>query len=284
MTGRAWPRAAALCALGAAAVIAPGPLPAAAQTQSIQGTVVDDAEERPLEAVEVILYDSAGTARDETLTDEDGAFSLAVPDPGEWVVGTSLIGYAEFRSDPVPVVFGERVTVEVRLDVRAVPLEPLVVTDRGDHLSRVIRDFYRRARSRSSFGYFVTREDIERRRPLQATDVFRGLAAVRITYGERGNRNGLRMAGNCVPAIYVDGSEINGLSRGESLDDYVSVSDIEGVEVYRGGNSQVGAYRDRRGCGVILVWTRRGEPDGRPWSWRRLGIAGAILGLIILLN
>lgn len=256
--------------------------------QSIQGIIVDETEKRPLAAVQVVLYDLEGTQHAEAISDEEGRFSLALPDPGEWIVSAELIGYGTLRSDPLDVELGEEVNVEIRMAVEAVALEPLVVTGRVSHISGDIRQFYERMeRGRhSGFGTFVSRQEIEQRGTFRATDLFRGTASVRIVPGRPGRGAGLRMAGGCVPAIFIDGSHINRFSYLDSLDDYVSVHSIEGIEIYRGAGAQVERYHDPRGCGLILVWTRRGvpDPDGEPFSWKKLAIGVGLFGLLFLLQ
>jgi outer membrane cobalamin receptor len=131
----------------------------------------------------------------------------------------------------------------------------------------------------------VNREDIERIRPIEATDLLRMTSGVRVVQGTFGRGRGLRMAGGtCIPALYIDGVQINRTNTDDSLDDFVAAQSIEGIEVYRGAQ-QVGRFFDQKGCGLVLVWTRRGAPDpegGR--GWLRLAAGVALLGLIFFLR
>lgn len=263
-------------------------LPAAATGQSIQGTVVDEADEQPLEGVRLVVYDQAGEIQGETLSDEEGWFGLPVPGPGAWVLAADVIGYGDLRTEPVEVGIGEQVTVKVRMAVQAIALEPLVVTGRVNYLSGDLQSFYRRMDRgrRSGLGDYISRADIDDRGPLHPTDLFRGRANVRTVRGRGGHGDGLRMAGGCVPAIFIDGTQINRFNPWDSLDDYVAVHSIEGVEIYRGSGAQVERFHDPGGCGLILVWTRRGlaEGEGKAFSWKRLGVGVALLGAIFLLR
>jgi hypothetical protein len=262
--------------------------PIAVAAQSIRGTVMDEADDRPLDAVHLVLLDSAGTTLGETLSDEDGWFVLAPPEPGRWIVAADLIGYGDMRSELLDVERGEQLTVEIRMAVEAVALEPLVVVGRISYMNGDLRSFYERMSRgrRSGLGDFISREDIENRGPLEASDLFRGRAGVRAVRGRTGYGAGLRMAGGCVPAIYIDGTHINRFNPYDSLDDYVAVQAIEGIEIYRGAGSQVDRFYDPRGCGLILVWTKRGvaEGEGRPFSWKRLVIGLTLLGGLLLLK
>lgn len=257
--------------------------PASAQTV-ITGTVLGQATEQPIEGVELVLLDEGGTIHNETRTDSDGWFRFAVPGGGRWIIAGSMIGYAELRSDPVDIEVLETVVVEVRMAVEAVPLEPLVVTSRISHINADLKAFYdRMARGRrSGLGRYISREDIERASALEPTDLLRTMAGVRIVRGTPGRGKGIRMSGGCIPAVYVDGAHVNRFNPRDSLDDFVGATSIEGIEVYRGAGAQVGRFYDPGGCGLVLVWTRRGAPEGSPFSWTKLAIGAGLLIALIL--
>lgn len=263
-------------------------LPLAAAAQSIQGDVVDDADERPLEGVRLFLLNENGEVVRETLSDEEGEFALQVPRSGDWLVLADLIGYGDVHSDPVEVGPVERVSVKIRMAVQAVALEPLVVVGRVTHATGDLAGFYDRMERgrRSGLGRYLSRPEIEERLAILATDLFRGQASVRTIPGRAGRGHALRMAGGCAPAIFIDGSYINRFNPDDSLDDFVTVQSIEGIEIYRGAMSHVDRFHDPRGCGLILVWTRRGVPDGegKPFSWKRLAAGVALLGALFLLK
>ncbi len=254
--------------------------------QNLVGRVVDAESEQPLEGVRVVLLDGERNEFGGTFTDDAGRFVLAVPRSGEWLLSATLIGYGRLITDPVPVDPGERVAVEVRLGVEAVPLEALVVTGRSAHMNPDIQSFYRRLErgGRAGIGRFVAREDIERSSPSYATDLLRTMPGMRVVRGRAGQGSGLRMSSGCVPAIFIDGTQINRLDTGDSLDNYVTPQSIEGIEVYRGAGQQVGRFHDGRGCGLVLVWTRRGVNEGKPMSWKRLLVGASILVGIFLLR
>lgn len=262
-------------------------LPGAASAQTVlTGTVIGNDTGEPIEGVHLMLVDAAGTTRNEMVTDDDGWFRFLVPEPGDWVVVGYMIGYQDLRSDPVEVEVLETVVVEVRMAVEAVPLEPLVVTSRIGSINSDIKAFYdRMARGkRSGFGRFVSREEVDRMSPLEPTDLLRTMAGVRVVRGSAGRGKGLRMSGNCIPAVFVDGTQINRFNPYDSVDDFLAAGAIEGIEVYRGAGAQVGRFFDPGGCGLILIWTRRGAPDGSPFSWTKLAIGTALLVALILVG
>lgn len=260
----------------------------AAAAQNLNGRVLNDATDRPLEGVRVTLMDEEGSPYAETFTDQEGWFSLPVPRPGSWVVRAELIGFAQVASDPVAATPDERVILEVRMAVEAVPVDPVVVTGRINTLNAQIRGFYDRVERgrRSGLGRFVTRADVVARSPSEPSDLLRGMPGVRITRRARsvGSGSAIRMSSDCVPAIYVDGSRINRFNGiADNLDDFVTASSIEGIEVYRGTGVQVGRFHDDGGCGLILVWTQRGSNEGPPFTWSRFAVGAGILALLFLL-
>lgn len=270
--------------LATALLFLPGAL--AAQTQLVRGKVVEDESSEPLEGVHLTLLDSAGVGTDETLSDSTGAFVLTVPEPGNWSIAAELIGHRRVASSPLAVDIGEQLVVEVRMAVEAIPIEPIVVTSRVN-MSPDLRGFYERERSshRAGFGQFLTRAEIERRNVSQPTQLFYDIAGVHVSSGPSGHGQILRMAGGCIPAIFIDGMQINRAPGVHSLDDYVAAFSIEGIEVYRSPGYQVGPYYDPAGCGLILVWTKRGESDpDSPFSWKKFAIGLGILGAIFLLR
>lgn len=129
-------------------------------------------------------------------------------------------------------------------------------------------------------GRFMTREQIELRPGSYATDLLRTFPSVSVV-GQNRTVTMRRSARECQPMIFLDGMLLN--RRGSALgnlDDYLTGSDIEGIEVYHGFSESPGDYHDTSGCGVILVWTRRGVTEGEQFSWRRL-IAVSVVALLL---
>lgn len=268
--------------------LAPFLVPAAASAQAISGVVVENGTDRSLAGVHLVLLDADDLARAETLSDDSGGFHIEAPAPGSYRITADLIGFATIRSDLLEIGRGEELLVEVVMDVEAVPLAPLVVTGRNETMSRYLDEFYTRMERgrRTGLGYFIAREDIERRTTLESTDLLRTIPGVRVVPGRGGRGASVRMTGGCIPAIYLDGMQVNRPPlSGTSLDDMVPPQSIEGIEIYRGASAQQGAYYDPGGCGLILVWTRRGGNSVQPWSWGRFFAAtGLVAALFFLLQ
>jgi hypothetical protein len=259
---------------------------APAAAQQVLGTVTDEISGEPIAGADLLVRDSSGAILDRGITDEDGRFLLAPPRSGTVTLEISRIGYQDFASGPFEVGAGERVVVELRLGIEAVPVEPLVVRDRSRQYPPDIEAFYARADRgrRSGDGRFITRADVERAYPSRTTDLLRVVGGIQVVRVRGAHGYQVRMRGGCVPALYIDGAFINRFDTRASLDDYVDPGSIEGIEVYRGTGRAVGHLHDPRGCGLILIWTQRGERGlAAPIRWRTVGIVvGTLVGLLLV--
>jgi hypothetical protein len=285
-TRRSGPGTAGLLAI---VLVAATAIPArTAIAQNISGTVAEAETGRQLEGVRVSLVDPSGVATKHAVSQDDGRFAVLAPHPGPWVVTAELLGFQTITSEPVRVGAGEWVVLEITMAAEAIPLDPIVVTARRSIGSPDIQRFYdRRDRaSRTGIGHFLARTEIEQMSPNRPSDMLRSMSGVRVVRGPAGRGEGLRMAGGCIPAIYIDGIRINRVRLHDSIDDFVTVMDIEGIEVYRGPSSQVSQYHDPGGCGLVLVWTRAGDhdPDSSIRWTTVLGTVGGILLFMLLLN
>jgi outer membrane cobalamin receptor len=168
------------------------------------------------------------------------------------------------------------VDLRIELAAEAVELEPLVVT--AARQSRLERSgFFERRRF--GMGHTRTREEIEALSPFRFSDIFRTIPGVQVVPVGRGTGSGLRMRGTCQPDLVLDGVTLSGVS---SVDDIVSVHDVEAVEVH--SVSTAPAHIGRSGCGMVMVWTRDGSrADGRPLTWRRVLAAAGFVAAVFLL-
>ena len=148
----------------------------------------------------------------------------------------------------------------VRMTVDPVQLdEPLIVVVPRGYGSPDLEEFWKRVErgERSGFGDYLYGEALERG-TLYASDVLRSVPGVRVASGRIGDGQLVLMRGGCIPAIYIDGTMVNRARRGDSLDMWVNLLDIEGIEVYKGAEQPGGRYFDHSGCGLVLIWTKRG--------------------------
>lgn len=257
-------------------------VPAEGDAQTIRGAVYQLEDRRPLENV-LIRVTGDRDFEATVLSDSTGRFTVIVPGNGRYLVGAERLGLQPLT--PVPVVVPPRAAVEVTLTMSSevVQLEGLTVvaTRRNLSMTATINERIRSARAQG-LGHTMTLEEIEAR-GAPHTAALVTMAGPGVSINERMLRRpdaDVLLLRDCVPAVYVDGIQINHTPY--NVNYLVSPDELIAVEVYRGA-SQMRDYFDSRGCGTILLWTRRGteEPAGRV-SWKRVGIAVMLVcGLLI---
>jgi hypothetical protein len=264
-----------------AAIVAP-----AANAQVVTGRVLDAGSDAPLAEVQVRLETVEGRGVSSAVTDTAGAFAVQAPRFGQFVLVAGMAGMATVSTEPSAVEAGTTEVV-LRMAVEAVPLEPLTVEARGRPADLgLLTGYYDRMQwnERVGVGRFITRDVIDARNPVDMSDMLREIPRVSVSRA-RGTGAFVTMRGargDCTPALFVDGARANRRDRAY-VDEMVRPMDVEGVEVYVGMAQLPGEYMDENHCGVLLVWTRRTAEGGRPFSWRRIAAAAALVGGITLI-
>jgi hypothetical protein len=223
----------------------------------VLGRVLEMESGKPLEGAEVSL----GGVSDLQITDSNGRFEFASAPPGWRSVSVTTLGRAPL-SDSVEVAATQTVEMEIRLAIRPVEVDPMVVTatPRNSYLEDM--GYYHR-RDQGYSGQFVSREAIVERDPRSLGDILAVVPGVRVQYGGAGGfevrlRRVIQISQSggvgCVPAVYLDDVpvEVGWLQT-------IPPDRVEGMEVFTGANAPL---RYNNPCGVILVWTRRGERGG----------------------
>ncbi len=243
----------------------------------VQGTVTDRETGEALEGVSVQLRSESLPHDRDRMTNERGNFVFQPVPRGVYHIRVVRIGYqpiehtVQLRSD-------SELRVEVELTSEAVALEPIVV-ESTRRTSLVRTGFYNR--KDRGFGRFVTREDIEDSNAFEVSDLVRRMPGVSVASSNRpGYRGVVTMRGGCQPQVWVDGART---VQPFALDDFLTVHDVEAIEVYNSAEAPPQYSTD--GCGAVLVWTRRpGADNGEPFTWRRLFVAVGFLGAGFLLT
>ncbi len=218
-----------------------------AASQIVAGRVVDASDNAALDGVTITLVDTLAATHREVVSNAAGEFFIVVTAPGTYLLRASRLGYATTQTPPIEIGDGEVVEVEVRLDVEAVESEPLtvVVRRRETQRERDLREYYERVEQygESQLGSTIyTREILEEWDALSLEEAFRFYIRWR-PYGR-----------GCDPKVFLDGQP----RRGRFLEGFgfMSVSKVEGIELYAGGGPGRSRFSDPDGCGVVLVWTR----------------------------
>jgi hypothetical protein len=237
-----------------------GPPAPAQPSAAVSGHVVDAATRQPLSSARIVI----GTGGRTVVTAEDGAFSFAGLAAGAHVLWVRRIGYSLWR-DTVRLREGETQRIEIALGAQAVALAAVAVEAERTYLG----GFWER-RDRD-IGAFITRADIERRKPMWLADMFYGLPGVKVEPSSGGGRviTSTRHGdgSGCILAVFVNGVPYAMSAYG--IADF-NQDDIEAIEVYSGpsripaqfnvtGGGGGGEIQGRPGCGVIALWLR-GSP------------------------
>jgi len=213
-----------------------------AQVGAIRGRVRVAGGREALEGATITLP-ALGLAR---VTDREGAFSFPDVPPGLHAISIALLGYAK-RVDSVQVAAGRVTDLDVPLSVEPIPLEGITVTAEPRWLAST--GFYRRIENRYAYypGRAWTREEIEKLDPLFIQDLVESVPGV--SYDPA--RGYTTRSRSCRLALYVDDAPMPDFDL-RVLDP----RQIEAMEVYYGGMSQMPTEYGHKHCGVILVWLR----------------------------
>lgn len=252
-----------------AALMLPGPL----EGQRLEGVIVDGVSGVPVVNATVSVLSRGDTVTFQVLSDSAGLFQVPLPRADTIRVRFEALGYETVASGLLTVGAREIVELEVALSVRALELEPIVVSARRQDTRRgrrALSQFYRRYDwgQKSGFGRFFTREDLEDVSFL-SHELIR-IPGLRYRYYGGQMSLGSRM---CPAAVYL-----NGLPAGTNNIDEFWPEDLEAIEVYR-RESEIPIEFKRPGtCTVVALWTRIGEPTSGGRYWARMGLFGALIG------
>ena len=232
------------------------------RTGRLIGEVRDALTKDPVAAAAVSLLGGTETAE----TNRRGRFILSGVPIGVHELSVRHLGYAPL-SHAVAVLRGITTEVEVGLVPEPVEMAPLVATaTRSRRLET--KGFYERKYwgELVSGGTFLTAADIERRNPVNISQMVADEPGIRLECGIRRDSCNIINArgasafvpGGCEMSIYLDGARLRtaGGRRG-TLDEFVRPVEIAGMEIYRGAASLPGEFSGSdSGCGVVAIWTK----------------------------
>jgi hypothetical protein len=222
----------------------------------ISGVVVTAVGGRPLADAQVRIRDGPGTR-----ANERGEWTIAGAPIGTRMLEIRAVGYyPEHR--PVDVVTGGAPIRSALTTMKAVLDTVRVMAERLSN--RNMMEF--NERRRGGMGRYLTAEDVERRRPVVTSDVFRNMPGLRLERSELGDTQ-LLMRGTfeetCVPSVYIDGRHMRDLSA-DDIDDWVKPAEIAAMEIYVGPHMPAqfntglagGGASGGQSCGAIVIWTK----------------------------
>jgi hypothetical protein len=229
--------------------------PLAAGAQQLPATlvgVVRDSGGIPIPAVEVRF---TGADLISVRTNDSGGFRMVNLPVGIGRVTVRRMGFAPATAE-VRLRSGRTDSLVFALTALATTLAGVVVEDEYEARShRLLAGFWER-RSRG-FGYFLTRDEIEKRDAHEFADLARMAPSVSV-----GTRNGRRVirftrsasGRDCPPQYVVDGMKIENGSPDE-----FTPQDVEAIELYSGPATIPPQFAPRFNsftCGAVVIWTR----------------------------
>ena len=251
--------------------------PAGAQ-QAVRGTVIDDTADRGVPLAQVTLL-QAGERAGVTATDEAGRFFLATERSGEILLEVQALGYQTVTSNPVQLVAGDTLVVEIRVLPDAILLEPLVVTERSNQG----RNLFRRRQEEWGEGIFIGPEELAKIEMRHPGDIFRKQDDVlmrwgwgRLESGQSGAIPNIRtFRGSGCLRYMVDLVPVQPPPWLASANpwavyplDQLQPGEIRAVEIYRYVGEVPPEIRnhamrgvdpnDDRLCGLVVIWTWAG--------------------------
>ena len=201
----------------------------------------------------------------EAVADASGAFTLMNLPGGTQTLEARAIGFVPIARS-ITLSAKRPLRMDVRFDSAARILQTVEV--QGDRVYDSATREFMNAKKRG-FGYFIDRETIENRQPFNTSDLLRAAPGVMVTNGgPPGSQSNIQIrgasnfSGSCQPSIVVDGMQLGG-DAGD-IDMLARPEDITGIAVYRGPSEVPVEYATGSSCGLIQIWTRRGNtPRGR---------------------
>jgi SHS2 domain-containing protein len=140
--------------------------------QSIRGRLLDTETDAAIAGGTVILLSEDSVPLPSVLSDEAGSFVRQAPDAGGYRLYAQRLGYRSAASPVIEMEARDTLTVEYRLSTEAVLLRPVTVVAYTGRPDGVLGGFYERM-ERGAFGTFISREQIEQRHPIYASDLLR---------------------------------------------------------------------------------------------------------------
>lgn len=238
--------------LGLAGLLALWATPAHAQQGTLRGSVRDSTG-TPIADADVGIV----ALRRLTRTDQQGKFVFLTVPLGNAELSVRRLSYEPRKVNVLVTADAGDSVLVVTLLAHPAFLTAVNVTKGEIRQRQMIEDFYRRM-SRG-IGQYIGRDEIEQRWGGTPSDMIRtipGVRLIRSTSGGYGVRFPNTSLGrfDCAPMIWIDGQKAPGMEI-----DAIPLTDIEGIELYKGPSTTPVQFSQGQGsnnCGTIVVWSR----------------------------
>ena len=261
---------------------------------TLTGLILDADSEEPVEGATVVL---PGLRR-MVSTNSLGRFTIPSLPPGTVAMEVTRLGYAEVDGE-VSIEPGETTETRITMATEAIPLDPITVVAIRQRIDLAGMDDFER-RYHSGWGQFILQDEIQRRMPNKLTQMLYEtgvqvandgraiymrrtgcgpmvyIDGIKVTHMSRSKSLMGAYGGARTTAIPFNplirqgararflGNENPATEAADAVNNLVHPMDVVAVEIYRGPAETPGQYLDSNAqCGVILIWTRRGNISGR---------------------
>jgi hypothetical protein len=219
----------------------------------LRGRVVDEAGQ-PLSYANLQLNEGR-----RLVSDDSGRFQLPFTAKGSVRLVVRRIGFA-----PAELTLPSLPDTALLVRLTAIPmlLKDVIVIGGSAYPSLDAHGFYDRMRDVNrgiNHGYFVTPEDLERRKPNWITQMADGLPTVHVRRGSRPMNDIISGGMGCKMTVYLDNIRIVGRLNGRDdfVNEMVMPSHVAGMEIYPRAVVAPPQYQPLNGtCGVVLIWTK----------------------------
>lgn len=242
--------------------------PVRGQEVRIEGRVVAEDTELPVGHARVTVVRPDFRFIRQVEADSTGRFEVTFKGHEAVRLRAERLGYATATTPVLNFDGRNYFQVELRLDTDAVLLAPLEVVVWSEVDPSPLLDNFRR-RLDTGQGIYITRAQIDARRPMFMSDMLRVVPGLTLEGAGSGSRPRIVLSrGNalgCSTQIFVDGMLMSRPGADVRLDDLVTPMSVEGIEIYRGLSTVPAEFLNPEAkCGVVAVWTRRGgrNPGG----------------------
>jgi hypothetical protein len=194
-------------------------------------------------------------------SDSTGEYRIPLP-PGSYWLTTRALGYVSEGAD---ITIDNNADLIRNFTLKALAMVLDTVTAEAParkYLSPTLADF--EERRRTGQGRYVTEEVFQRNAHGLLSDVLRRVPGLLIRPGRNGTYNaatsrvGMGGRAGCFVAVYLDGLPLyNGPGTGPLIDiNEFRNSTLAAAEFYASAATSPVKYKDRTGCGMLLLWTR----------------------------
>lgn len=240
---------------------------APAQEGAVTGQVVQASNGQPISGAQVLVR---GTNIG-TLTDDQGTYRLTGVPVGRQTIQIRVIGYQR-ASRAVQVQTGQAATADFELQVAAVSLDEIVVTQTGEE---------RRSAITTNISTVDATQTVENTQPVNFEGMLQGQSpgtVITNTSGSVGTGANFTIRGassislNNRPIIYIDGVRVTGGTGGQGYSDFftggqttsrlddLNPSNIESVQILKGPAATT-LYGSDAAAGVIRITTKAGSGE-----------------------